>query len=94
MIPSRPSTPLLHPPAPSSIIVDGHELTHLLHDICMHMNNIPPHPTLWRHGRAPSPPPPPSPPLPSDSAVGSSSVAPALGSAFIPPFPPFFHVRH
>jgi hypothetical protein len=85
-IPSRPSTPPLHPPAPSSVIVDGRELTHLPHDIRMLMSNIPPHPILRRHGRAPSPPPPPPPPL--DSAVGSSSVAPALGSGFIPLPPP------
>ena len=92
VIPSRPSTPPLHPPAPSSIIVDGCELTHLPHDIHMRMNNISPHPTLQRYGRAPSspPPPPPPPPPPSDSAVGSSSVAPALGSAFIPPLLPLF----
>ena len=93
--PANPSHPLPPPP----VVVDGRELSHLPHDIRMQMIDIPPHQPLRRRGHAPPQPfrlplPPPSPPLPPPSppapAIGSSSVAPALGSAFAPnlPLPP------
>lgn len=95
--PEQRRTPVVpsHPPAPPPVIVEGRELTHLSLDMRMRMMDIPPHQPLRRRGHAPPQPfplpLPHSPPLIA-SAVGSSSVAPALGSAFGPllspsPFP-------
>jgi hypothetical protein len=100
--PAIPPQPSALPP----VIVGGRELNHLPLDMRMRMINVPPHRPLQRRGHAPPPPfplpppfppqplrlppPPPSAPVASGSAIGSSSMASALGPPFIPtnlPFP-------
>ena len=87
-LPEQHRTPiiLLHPPASPPVIVKECELTHLSLNMHMYMMDIPPHQPLQRCGHAP-----PQPFPLSAFTSGSSSVAPALGSAFgLPLSPPLF----
>ena len=89
--PEQRRTPVIppHPPVPSSLMVQGNELTHVSLNMCTHMIGIAPHPTLQRRGHAPPQVfPLPPPPTLIAAAAASGSMAPALGPPFHLPLPP------